>query len=434
MRLPQTLHAGRRLISLIIAAILAVASGLLASGLFASDASANPVAGATLSVTPVHDLNDGDVVKVTGHGFRPSTRVLVMETIGLPRTGFPILHTGKKAVATDAKGRLNTSVKVRQSFANHDCTTTKCYISVLGMTGQNLPDLSQYRAVQISFGPGGNAGQQPNGPRLRVAPKTNLRENAEIVVHGRRFPAGTKLLVTQTVARPDNGRPTLARRPVEVTVDRAGAFTVPYTVHLKINAETSCATTECFIAAYPVDPRNSRAGDAWEAISFDGSDGTRLALDKTSVEQGDAVAVDIAGAHPLDRYDVEVLGPGDFTAQPHAFAGLDGTARVLLMSDFQQLPGGYTVKFTNHRTRQTTQIDFSVATNALYNAAQDSGEFIDTPTYIPEPEKETPVAIDQSGPRETKWTSPLVIVAGILALTLTGVLGWMSRRDWPKKS
>lgn len=411
----------RRLLCIVIAGALA----LLGVGIGSGEATAAPVVGPALTVTPTTDLASGDEVTVSGSGFHKNSRLWVMQTLRLPSLNMPQLPTVKKQVSTDAQGRFRTALKVQQRFAGLDCAKTQCYVA----TAPVLPNIdpSQLTSVPIAFDGAGDAGRP--GPRLVVAPKTDLQRGSEVRVVGTGFERGTALRVVQTVARPDDGRPVTQSEPVAVTADRAGRFTTTVKVAPKIG-DVNCLQTDCFIAAYPVEPTGAagKVNDAWEPIAFDGSDNTLLDVDVEQMLQAETARISIAGAQPLDTYLIKVEGPGEFSAQPHVHADADGKATVLMMSNFDQAVGAYTVHFTNQRTGAVTTTGFSVGTNALFQPDQASGEEVEEPaaSVAPGLPAETPVTSSATGP-EADWTPWWLIATIVIAAIIFAVIGWFAR-------
>lgn len=417
MRLQNTPGSLRRCVGMIIAAVVA----LLAVGLGAGVASAAPVTGPALTLTPSDDLVTGDRITVTGAGFKKNTRLYVMETVRLPLTGIPLVHAGKKAVRTDAKGRFTTTLRAQERFGTVDCGKQRCFITAVAALPNGIVDRSQDSSAALRFRNG-------PGPRLVVAPKTGLRQGTLMTVTGTGFAKGSKLQVVQTVERPANGRPTKHTVPVPVIADPAGRFTTTIKATPKIG-DVNCIKTACFVAAVPFDPAASARGqDAWTPITFDASDATALQIDAPQILQSDTARIRLTGGQPLDKYTIKVLGPDGFTAQPHVFADADGNATVLMMSDFDQALGDYTVNFTTERTGAVTSIKFSVSTNALFNPRQESGELITVPQDTPPDgsSPNAPVAQQSTGP-EQSWFSIWLVVP--IAVTVIGlaVLVWFVR-------
>lgn len=413
MRLSGTPGTGRRLLPLLLAAVFAVLA--LTTGFATGDASADPVAGPKLTVTPSTELATDDEVTVVGTGFARNTRLFVMETIALPRTGIPVVHTSRKAVTTDRTGKFTTALTVRQRFATVDCGKTRCFITAVTATPHALLNPGQRASAPISF--------QDDEPKLTVVPQGDLQRGNEVTVTGTGFVRGSRLHVAQTIARPVDGRPVLHREPVTVTADATGRFTTQVTVAPMIR-DVRCLEVGCFIAAYPVEPTASdRKNDAWAPIAFDPSDRTTVQIDHPTIEQAETARINVTGAQPGDRYAIDVEGPGEFSAQPFVTADQDGNATILMMSDFDQAIGDYTVKLTTDRTGNETTTSFTVGTNALLNPAQESGEEIANPQLLP---GEWPDAAEQT-PSKSLWSSPWTIGIGVVGILFLCALGWFAR-------
>ncbi|WP_454165307.1 neocarzinostatin apoprotein domain-containing protein [Gordonia iterans] len=412
MRPPGTRGTVRRLLPLLLAAAFAILT--LTTGFASGAASAEPTAGPKLTVTPATDLATDDVVTVTGTGFARSTRLFVMETVTLPRTGVPVAHTGRKAVTTDRTGSFTAKITVKQRFAAVDCAETRCFVTAVTAAPHALLNPGQRASAPISF---------QGEPTLTVVPQRDLQRGDEVTVTGTGFARGSRLHVAQTVARPANGRPALHREPVTVTADAAGKFTAHVTVAPMIK-DVKCLEVGCFIAAYPVEPTPAnRTNDAWTPISFDPSDRTTVEIEHPKIEQAETARIKITGAQPGDRYAVAVEGPGEFSAQPFVTADKDGNATILMMSNFDQEIGDYTVRLTTDRTGNETTTSFTVGTSAFTNPAQESGEEIANPQLLP---GEWPTAAEPP-PSKSLWSSPWTLGIGIAGILFLCVLGWFAR-------
>lgn len=397
----------RHLLTVVTAALLVIVAG--ASGGLAL------AAGPTLSVKPDKELSSGDEVAVTGSGFTPKTRVAVMQTVALPRTGVPVVHSGRTVVTVDAKGRFTTAVTVRQSFATVDCAKTECFITAVPINRAAL-SRGQTTSTPISF----------DKPKLVLSPADGLQHGNEVTVTGSGFAKNSRLLVAQTLARPDNGRPQTHLEPVAVTTDQAGNFTTTVKVQPKLR-DTNCLKTECFIAAYPAaEAPTDRVNDAWEAITFDPSDNTALRVEEEKVEQAGTVRLHVAGGQPQDRYTITTEGPGDLSVQPFVRADDEGNATVLLMTPFDQIPGDYKVHLINERTGNQTEIGFTISTNALFNPAQAEGSPI---AGAEQTIGQVPAGLDGEPEHSGNWTTWWTIVGAIVTLVAIGFLGWFARDE-----
>lgn len=433
-----------------ILAVLALIAALCVPG----TAAAEPVSRPALTVTPSTGLHHGSVVTVTGRGYQAGAPLFLLETIKIPiARGIPIIHHAKKRITADRHGAFTTKLTVAQRFGHINCVVTGCYVAtVSGTLAGAILDRSLDASAPITFG------DTPNGddtdpatrtvrPELTLEPSSGLQEGTQVAVTGRNFPASTRLHVVQTIVRPENGRPTVHSDPVPVTTDAQGSFTTSIKVSPKIK-DTNCLRTDCFIAAYPetaptaqndrAEPRTGNDGpgelrvieghDAWSALVFDGSDLTTLSLEAEGIEQADTARIHITGAQPLDLYRIEVEGPGEFSAQPWVRADEHGNASVLMMSNFDQAVGPYTVRLTTDRTGAVSETKFSVSTNAFFDPAQHEGRFQEVVNTMPPagPSEEQLQAQSEAAKR-TAWTSWWYLVAGIAALVGFGVLGWFAR-------
>ncbi|MFZ2509716.1 MAG: neocarzinostatin apoprotein domain-containing protein [Gordonia sp. (in: high G+C Gram-positive bacteria)] len=435
-----------------ILAILTLITALCVPG----TAAAEPVARPALTVTPSTGLHHGSVVTVSGSGYRAGAPLFLVETIRVPiARGIPLIHHGKKRVTADRTGKFTTTLTVLQRFGHINCAVTGCYIAtVSGTLPGAILDRSLDASAPITFGdtPNGND-TDPNArgvrPELTLEPASGLQEGTAVTVTGRHFPAATPVNVVQTIVRPENGRPTLQSDPIPVTTDAQGSFTTSIKVSPKIK-DTNCLRTDCFIAAYPVtapaaqdnrsgtEPRTRnnplpelsivRGHDAWAPLVFDGSDLTKLSLEAESIAQADSARINITGAQPLDLYRIEVDGPGEFSAQPWVRADEHGNASVLLMSNFDQPIGPYTVRLTTDRTDAVSETKFSVSTNAFFDPAQHEGMFQEIENRMPPAgPSEEQLQAQADAAKRSAWTSWWYVVAGIAALVGFGILGWFAR-------
>lgn len=429
-------------------AVLALVAALCAPGA----ASAEPAAGPTLTVTPSTGLHHGSVVTVTGSGFKPGAPLFLMETIRVPIVNnLPVIHNGKKKVTADRAGKFTTKLKVLQRFAHINCVVTGCFVSTVSANvPSTLVDRSQDATAPIAFGEGTNGydddilpHQRVVRPELTVDPARGLQEGNEVTVTGKNFPANTQLNVAQTLVRPENGRPTEHSDPVQVTTDATGNFTTTLEVSHKVKGN-NCLRVACFVAAYPtVEPAPQgeqerpirglerqivEGHDAWTELEFDGSDLTTLALDAEQIQQAETGRINISGAQPHDLFRIEVLGPGDFSAQPWIMADEHGNASLLMMSDFAQETGSYTVRLTTDRTGAVTETKFSVSTNAFFDPAQHEGRFQEIENTMP---AAGPSHADQLAQAEAEkrraWNSWWYIVGAIAAVVGFGIIGWFAR-------
>ncbi|GAC56315.1 hypothetical protein GOHSU_04_01850 [Gordonia hirsuta DSM 44140 = NBRC 16056] len=399
----------RHLLSALAAVLLVIVAG--ASGGLAL------AAGPTLSVTPNKELSSGDEVAVAGSGFKPKTRLAVMQTVALPRTGVPVVHSGRTLLTTDAKGRFTTAIKVRQSFAAIDCAKTDCFVTAVPINRTALTR-GQTTSTPIAF--------EKQKPKLVLSPADGLQHGNEVTVTGTGFAKNSGLLVAQTLARPDNGRPQTHLEPVAVTTDQAGSFTTTVKVQPKLR-DTNCLQTECFIAAYPAaQAPTDRVNDAWAAIAFDPSDNTALRVDEEKIEQAGTVRVHISGGQPQDRYTIATEGAGDLSVQPFVRADDEGNATVLLMTPFDQVAGDYKVHLTNERTGNQTEIGFTISTNALLNPAQTQGSPI---AGADQATGQVPAGLDGEPEHTGNWTTWWTIVGAIVTLVAIGFLGWFARDE-----
>ncbi len=359
-------HTARRrrpvaVLTALLGALVLSLAGLALPG-SAGIAAATP-SGPALALDPATDLLGGDVVAVHGTGFKANTRLLVMQTVALPRTGLPVSYTGRQQVTTDRSGQFTAQIIVRQSFGRINCVTARCTIAAVAAPPAGTLDRSQDAVAPLSFRDG-------TGPTLVVAPHEALREGSEVMVTGSGFVRGSKLQLAQTVARPDDGRPGAHREPIPVTADARGRFVATVAVSPKIGT-VNCLQTECYLAAYPTDPgATDKDNDAWTPIDFDPSDGTTLTLDREAIDQFETAQITLTGAQPLDKYSIAVDGPAPFSVQPIVAADRDGQAAVLLMADVHQAVGEYTAKLTTERTGNVTEIAFNVGPSPLFSPAE----------------------------------------------------------------
>lgn len=404
-------HSGASLPLLLLAVV-----ALLTSITGAGAAAATP-SGPALKVTPAEDLATDDQVSVSGSGFRANTPLFVMETIALPASGVPVTHAGRKRITTDRSGKFTTQLTVRQSFTGIDCAATRCFITAITATPRGILDRGQHASTQISF-------RETREPELAVVPSNGLQRGNEVTVTGTGFVKNSRLSVAQTVARPDQGRPLVHTGRIDATVDAEGRFTATVKVRPTFG-DVNCLQTTCYIAAYPVDEVvATRKNDAWVPIEFDPSDNTHLQVEAEKIVQSESARIGISGGQPHDRYTIAVDGPGEFTAQPHVTADAEGNARVLMMSNFDQAVGDYTVHFTNERTGSVTNVGFTVGTNALFDPAQAGGSALATPD---ETIGQPPGGDGSKVFGGSTWKSWWVIVLSIVTLVGLGLLAWLAR-------
>ncbi|MFM9377308.1 neocarzinostatin apoprotein domain-containing protein [Gordonia sp. VNK21] len=406
----------------LLAAFLSAAAVLLVCAPAA--APARPVTGPTLTATPATGLTTGDEVTIRGSGYRAHQQLYVFEGIKLPAVGVPVGHVGKKRVQTDGTGAFRTSITVRRTLPGVDCVRTRCYISTLAALPNGAVDRSQDASARLTF-TGGSGATDAAAPKLSVKPATQLRQGTVMKVAGSGFVPRSRLHVVQTVAEPQNSRPTEHTAPVTVTADEQGRFAAELKAQ-PIFRDTNCLQTRCFVAAYSERPETGgTVNHAWTPIAFDPSDQTTLALDEENIEQAGTAVITVDGAQPHDLYRVAVEGPDYLSAQPWVRADADGHARVLVMTDFDQGLGTYRARLTTERTGAVTEVDFNVGTNALFNPAQNSGEEIADPTEMPSPPaveiaEPAPPADDKSF--NTLWLLPLAVL-------MIAVIAWYSRDE-----
>lgn len=428
MRLQGHRKARRPLLSALIVALLTLSAVLMGAG------AANATPGRPMiTLDPANDLVNGDLVTAKGSGFKKRARLIVMQTVTLPGTGIPTVQTNSRQVTADANGSFSTEFIVRQTFARVDCAKVTCTIAAVAAPPQGVADRSQDASAPLEFRDGA-------GPLLIVAPHEPLREGSEIEVAGTGFVKGSKLQLAQTVARPDDGRPGEHNRPVAITADGAGRFAATLKVSAKIG-NVNCVKVDCFVAAYPTDPNaTDKDNDAWTPLDFDGSDGTTLTVDRDAIDQFETAIVSITGAHPLDRYKIEIDGPAPFSAQPFIVADEDGHAALLLMSDVQQAAGEYSVKLTTERTGNVTDVSFSVGPSPLFKPAEGAptknavlaenyGEGFGKGQSSAEAAAEA--AGNNPQPQKNRW---YLIPIGIIAAIWLVALAWFARDRGAAKS
>lgn len=190
--------------------------------------------GLPVTAEPDVGLVDGQVVTVTGSGYRPLISVGVVQCWG-PADGSGSVDNcdigNYQLASTDEQGAFSMSMPVRRFIGNttgeHDCaksgTTAGCTIAA-----GNIEDYDESGAVRTWFDP--EIAGVP-APTLVVEPDRGLVDGAEITVTGQNFVPGETARLTQCVIGGNDALPgCYSLNPTgEIQVNESGGFAVTAT-------------------------------------------------------------------------------------------------------------------------------------------------------------------------------------------------------------
>lgn len=198
----------------------------------------------TITVTPATGLVNGQVVTVTGAGFRPESSFALSECGVGPGDGFDRCFV-PQFVSADAEGKFTRTMPVqsitRRGSGFVDCRLgPNCVIAAVDVNSG--PVLAE---APIAFDPGSPS---PPVPTVAVAPSGALADRSPVVVTGKGFPASYPLDIKQ--CRLEAGLPTeCADGSQSAQSDGSGAF-VAGVVAMPVIAgpggtEIDCRTKTC---------------------------------------------------------------------------------------------------------------------------------------------------------------------------------------------
>jgi hypothetical protein len=173
--------------------MVALAASAVIGGAALSPSNSHAAGSASLSVTPNHDLLDGQTVMLSGSGFRPSASVIVIECTSMS-TAASCDQSGVKLSSTAGDGSFHNLEFVVHTGAIGDGTcdaSASCLIAAT--TDPTGSDPSQTATAAISFA-------------ITRPTKTVARSSETSVT------TGQKLTITGTVTSKDNSafQPTMA--------------------------------------------------------------------------------------------------------------------------------------------------------------------------------------------------------------------------------
>lgn len=175
-----------------------------------------------VSVGPADSLEDGQVVALTGRGFRPNSSHRIVQCSTVDPGACDLAAAG--GARSDADGTLRAEVPVAAALYGYrgrvDCTTTSCELSVVEDLGGRLA------GAAISFAEHVRA---PT-PALVISPEGPYADGQRVTVRGSGFPAGED--VAGRIGRCPNGKDTAVEERcvypsiVPTVVDDDGSFEV----------------------------------------------------------------------------------------------------------------------------------------------------------------------------------------------------------------
>ncbi|HEX6568528.1 MAG TPA: neocarzinostatin apoprotein domain-containing protein [Acidimicrobiales bacterium] len=207
----------------------------------------------TLTVTPDHDLVDGQSVLVESTGFPPGQSVMILQCRpgSTTATDLPLNCEVRTSLTPDASGSFSAYQAVErelQPFAGPGpvdcaaaagaCTLTAAYNGLFSTV-----------EVPLAF-----ADPSAPAPTVSVSHATGLEDGDVVTVTGAGFPAGAGVAVTLCAAnRPASAEWCDIRPPVTTTADAAGAFAGEVTIHRAITLPSGgvvdCVGSGCVVTA-----------------------------------------------------------------------------------------------------------------------------------------------------------------------------------------
>ena len=303
-------------------------------------------------------LQNGDLVNVSGTGFKPSSPVYLVECSGTTGQSNCDLASFKQGT-TDANGAFTVTGMPVHTGTVGDGTcgpNSTCFIA--GSTDQTGADLSQASAAPIQF------------DRLQISPRANLKNGAVLQLSGAGYkPTSNGTTGTVYVSEcnsPD--KPTAlqhcdAGKVQTFTTDANGAFTGTYTVKFPISATDPgpfpCVAGKTCIVAGTDNLTNPATGNIGGAVvSF-----ASLAKTVTSISGPSSVA---KGAKFAIKTKV--------TAAGKAVAGLKVTLYKVTKSGLAKVAAGKTGstgkhKFAGLTQKKTSKYEVKTSANATYAAS-----------------------------------------------------------------
>jgi hypothetical protein len=228
--------------------------------------SAQTVPGPTLTVTPDHELVDGQSVLVEGAGFGPYSVAVLQCRPGSTSLDDVLANCEIRSSRTpDASGSLSVYETVEREVQPMsgpgpiDCTSAPgaCTLAVAYDTMQSVVE------VPLAF-----ADPEVPVPTLTVTPSTGLDDGDTVQVGGAGFTAGAEVTVMQC----QNDRPLApewcdTRTALAAIADPAGAIagglTIRRAVTIGSGQVVDCAGTGCVVAASTGD------GQVWAAAPIE---------------------------------------------------------------------------------------------------------------------------------------------------------------------
>ena len=207
-------HTDRARLVFVCAVALALVAGLMAP---AAGEEADPAP--TLTVTPSTDLVDGQVVTVSGAGWRPNDDGDLY--VELCREGSSYQCTSSTSAPTDESGAFAAPLLVRATGrdpdAGLDCRSEPCVVHVV----EDYEDTTVVAAVSF----------RPDGPLLyhptaSVDPPTGLVDGQLVTVVGAGWEPGQRVTIIE--CNPDRTR--CPGTYLDVDADASGGFTTSYRV------------------------------------------------------------------------------------------------------------------------------------------------------------------------------------------------------------
>ena len=309
-------------------------------------------------------LQNGDVVSVSGTGFKASSTVYLVEcsgTTGQANCDTSTLKTG----TTDANGAFTVSGMPVHTGTVGDGTcnaNATCYVA--GTTDPTGTDLTQASAAAIQF------------DRLQVSPRSNLKNGAAVTLSGAGYAANGTVYVAECNS-PDKAT---ALQHCDASIvktfptDAKGAFTGTYNVKYPINPSDPgpfpCTAGKTCILAGTDNLANPAAGNIGGAvISFAAqAKTTTTASGPAHVAKNTAFAV-----------------KGKVSAGGSGVAGMKVTLYKVTSSGLTKIgkskstaaTGKY--KFAKLTQKKTTKYEVKASANAAYAASHSKVVKVATP-------------------------------------------------------
>jgi hypothetical protein len=231
----------------------------------------------TVSVDPDADLVDGQVVHVTGTGFRPDEEVLIVQCpTGTPD---PTSTCGGHVTyeQVDGSGTLSADFEVQAVFTPilgpvheaHDCRTDPCDIGVAASE-----DYERFGAATVAFDP-----DAPLRPEMEVTvtPHTGLVDGQVVQLDGAGYtPDGPVDVVECSISSALDGSGCELDRVQHLTADADGSVTTTYAVNDVLDTEVGevdCRRSTCILVAVDRSvPIDIGRGYRFENLQFAGGD------------------------------------------------------------------------------------------------------------------------------------------------------------------